>query len=334
MVEWLERNFDRIYILLLFLVAIGSVMDGHDHANGGIETIYTIGHTFAYGAIGSIAGLFAALILTRYKEGMGLKESIPDGYQLTVYALPLFFLGGLGDMIWHTFFGLETKVTEIASPTHLAILSFGSFIASGPLRRAWYRGVEKNWSSQFIMLSSAAFVLSLMDYLMIILHPYTEPYAASWYAGAFETFSTRIGIAGLVMSSIVLMGVLLLLIERFDLVRGAFTYILTINVLLITYVNSKYVLIPMGIVTGLAADVLYNKLKPGTENVRNFRLFAFLVPVVFVSMYYLTIGLTGQIVWNVHEWAGTIPFAGLGGLITSYVIYPSKRELSNGVNTD
>lgn len=322
-----EPWFHRIYLFLLFTLAIGSVMDGYDHAHGGgLEAIVTPGHVLAYGSVILITVLFGVLLVKRHMDGQGWWEAVPDGYQLTVISLPLFFLGGGGDMVWHMVFGLEQKAIEVMSPTHMAILGFGAFISSGPLRRAWYRGVGKSWREQFAMLSASAFTFSILTYLMILLYPFTEPYAASWHPQSGAVLSHALGVAGILTSAMILMAVMLLLIERFDLVFGAFTYILGLNALLMTGVSDHRVFVPGAIVVGLCADVLYRVMDPGTHRPLRFRVFALVVPMLWAAAYFIAIMLTGEIVWSVHTWTGSIAFAGVSGLLVSYAIYPSARE--------
>ena len=48
-------------------------------------------------------------------------------------------LGGAGDIVWHTLFGIEAGIEALLSPTHL-LLAFGGAVAvSGPLHAIWHR---------------------------------------------------------------------------------------------------------------------------------------------------------------------------------------------------
>lgn len=326
MADWLEEHFDLLYILMLFWLSLGAAMDGNTHAQeGGIETFFTFEHVVAYTAAAAIAILFSTFLYQRYRQGMGLREAIPDGYQFTVYSIPLFFIGAFGDMLWHTFFGLEVKATEIMSPPHLAILSFGIFIASGPLRKAWYHGAGRSWKKQFYLLSSAGFILWIINYGLLPLHPFVEPYAASWHPQSAEGLAVILGVAGLFVNVLIVMAFIYLLMERFDILPGGFTYLVGLYSLLMIYVSESLVFLPAALLFGVTADILRYVLKPSRERAIQYRLFAFLVPVIYVSLYFITISLTGSIPWSTHTWAGTIVFSGIGGVLMSHVAYPSRR---------
>lgn len=47
------------------------------------------------------------------------RAAIPAGYSLGLLGVIIFALGGLGDMWWHTVFGIERDVATLLSPTHL-----------------------------------------------------------------------------------------------------------------------------------------------------------------------------------------------------------------------
>jgi WD40 repeat protein len=48
-------------------------------------------------------------------------------------------VAGVGDMIWHSIFGIELEVDALFSPTHLMLFTGGILIVSGPLRAALRR---------------------------------------------------------------------------------------------------------------------------------------------------------------------------------------------------
>ncbi len=324
---WFEGQFHRIYLLLLFATVTGAVLDGHDHAIGGLSGIVTVGHVTAYGAIGLITVSFAALIGIRVRRGQGVWESIPEGYHITVLAIPLFFLGGAADMVWHMVFGIEQGAIEVMSPTHLAILTFGIGVATGPLRRAWYRGVDDSWRSQFGMLSTAAFLYWILSYMVILLHPYLRAYLASWEpASSMFAVAQPLGVAGLVVITMLTVAFMLRLTMRFDPVPGGLCYVFCRGLLGMIAVSEDIHFVPAALLTGLAIDVLYHTLRPGIDRPLRFRLFAFLVPLAYTIPYFVTIVLTGSIVGSVHTWSGSIILSGLGGLAVTYLLYPSARR--------
>jgi len=53
------------------------------------------------------------------------------------------------------------------------------------------------------------------------------------------------------------------------------------------------------------------------------------VPLAMFSLYYVTISLLDNmmIVWTIHLWAGSIALAGVVGLLLSYLMVPSSRDV-------
>jgi hypothetical protein len=52
------------------------------------------------------------------------------------------------------------------------------------------------------------------------------------------------------------------------------------------------------------------------------RAFAFAVPALIYSLYFLTLQLTGGIAWTIHLWMGAIFLAGVAGAFVSFLIAP------------
>jgi hypothetical protein len=49
-------------------------------------------------------------------------------------------------------------------------------------------------------------------------------------------------------------------------------------------------------------------------------LFAGAVPIIFYSLYYLTLQMTQGIAWTIHLWLGSIFLAGVLGLFVSFLL--------------
>jgi len=90
----------------------------------------------------------------------------------------------------------------------------------------------------------------------------------------------------------------------------------------ISFMNDQYMFIAAAFVAGLIADVLIWQLKPSPRRPLEFRIFAFAAPVVYYSLYFLVIQLTGGIGWTIHLWMGSIFLAGAISLLLSYLLLP------------
>ncbi len=68
-----------------------------------------------------------------------------------------------------------------------------------------------------------------------------------------------------------------------------------------------------------------------------FRLFAFVVPLVYYGLYILVLLLTKGVDWTIHLWMGSIVIAGIIGLLLSYLLIPpltGMNETSAGMTDE
>src|ERR1051326_5079153 len=102
---------------------------------------------------------------------------------------------------------------------------------------------------------------------------FTPPSFPAWFGPA-------IGITDILLHTGLLMGVVLLALRRFQLPRGVFTLIFTANMALMAVFSPEVVpfLLPCAVLGGLAADLLYQRLRPSAERPESLHLFAFVVP--------------------------------------------------------
>jgi hypothetical protein len=117
------------------------------------------------------------------------------------------------------------------------------------------------------------------------------------------------------------MGIVLLALRRWRLPVGSMTLVFTLNGLLMCTLDphDEYGLIIPVMLTGLVADGLLAWLKPPPERPWAFRLFAFVIPVVFYLYYFAALLLMKGWWWSVHLWTGAIVLAGLVGWLLSYL---------------
>ena len=116
------RRFDWIVTALALWFTAGLFLDGWAHTHGQADTtFFTPWHAVLYsGQLAVTAFLFIAFI-RNVARGNTWRESLPAGYGLSLIGGILFFIGGLGDLIWHTLFGIEHNVEALFSPTHLLL---------------------------------------------------------------------------------------------------------------------------------------------------------------------------------------------------------------------
>src|SRR3954454_15458089 len=127
-------------IALSSWLAGGIFLDGWAHAHlDTLDTFFTPWHAAVYsGALATASFLVAALCIN-HTRGYAWQRALPAGYELSLLGMGIFALSGVGDMIWHTLFGIEQSFAALLSPTHLGLGLGLGLVVSGPLRAAWRR---------------------------------------------------------------------------------------------------------------------------------------------------------------------------------------------------
>ncbi len=137
-------------------------------------------------------------------------------------------------------------------------------------------------------------------------------------AGNFE--GQDFGVGSILLQAGLMTGVILFMAWRWQLPFGAVTLILAGSTFMLTLLNDFYVLTLGALVAGLIADVLICRLKPSHANESGFHLFAFVVPMIFFALYFVTLQAIVGVSWNIHVWGGAIFMSGMLGLLLSYLM--------------
>ena len=120
----------------LWLMA-GLALDGWAHRHQPeLETFFTPWHAVFYSGFTAAVTTVAVMVIRRRATTDSLRSAIPAGYELTVVGFALFAVGGIGDGIWHTIFGIESTIDALLSPTHLLMLAGMSIAIAAPIRAA------------------------------------------------------------------------------------------------------------------------------------------------------------------------------------------------------
>lgn len=309
-------------VMALAVVGLaGNLLDIRSHDAGVTfqeEGFLTVPHIIFYSAFAAIAVLIVAVTVANRLEDTPWRDAIPEGYRLGVLGVVLFGLGGPSDALWHATFHAETGVEALTSPTHLMLATGAILFLSSPVRRGFSRR-DLQGRTQVPMLMSAAFTFTAITIITLYGHPV---YGDQWVRVGEQV---SLGVVSVMFQAGILAAVLAMLARRFRLVPGAFTLVLGLNGIAMTWVGESFVLLPGIVLTGLLADGAYAWLQPTPDRDRVFRGFLVAVPLVYYAIYFVSIALTGGIAWVVHIWAGAIVLAGFAGLLVSYVALPGER---------
>ena len=305
--------------LSLWLIA-GVLVDGWAHVTrGAVETFFTPWHALFYSGFAAVSA-WIVYVARRQKAGP------PVGYRLGLVGIGIFASGGVGDLLWHQFLGIETSIDALVSPTHLLLLSGAMLIITTPIRAGWHRptprGGRWSWHAPGILAAALVGILAQFFYL----------YASGWGAIAFlsdwqpgsDSFGVAMGMVSLVVSTMIFMSLGLILIRRWDPPPGTFT-------LLIGAVG-----LAMGIVHGLerpgdalaailggaAVDWLTYRLHPDPARPTTIRAWALLAPIAVWGIYVAYLAVASDLGWPFVLWSGAVLMMGLWGLGLSLVALP------------
>jgi hypothetical protein len=316
-------RFDWAITILSSLFMGGLFIDGWAHNHGMVdESFFTIWHALFYSAFGLVALFLGSFTLRNVNKGYAFTKALPRGYWLSLVGVMIFALGGVGDLIWHSLFGIEVNTDALLSPSHL-LLGVGMFLIwSGPMRAGWLRLPAANrlgWREAGPLLISATLILTLLMFFTQFTHPMVIPVAAGYGGG-----SPSLGISSVLIQSALLMGMTLMLVRRWRLPFGAVTLIVTISTLLVSFMQDTSQLVPATLVAGLIADLLL-ALRPTVQHAQ-FYLFAFLMPVLVYAAYFISLLSIARIRWTIHATSGAVFLAGVVGLFMAFLIWSPFDE--------
>src|SRR5215472_11871770 len=316
-----SAGFEWAMVGLSAAVAAGAHLDSwaHGHVAATLETFFTPWHALLYASIAATTGFLVVTAAWTGARPWDWARALPDGYALSLLGCVLFGVAGVLDMTWHLTLGIERGFQALISPTHLMLMVSGGLIVSGPLRAAWRRpGRSIGWPA----IASATLTLTLLTFFGQFDHPFTSQWSALPQPPIPSEPAEELGILGLILYTGFLMGVILLLVRRFDLPVGSLTFLMSVNAVFVTTIKGADPVILIGVVGGVVADLLLLALRPSAWRPAQLRTFAFLVPAVLYALYFAALLRVDGVWWPVHLWAGAPLVAGLTGLLVSLLVVP------------
>lgn len=303
----------------------GLYLDGWAHHRfASLETFFTPWHAVLYsGFVALVAMLISVLLRHRKRTAAGLVAAVPAGYGLSLLGIGLFFVGGVGDMLWHILFGIEAGIEALLSPTHLVLALGGMLMVTGPLRATRFRLADRPLPSLKVLAPAViamALTLALVTFFTEYANPFFTPLAGIARQTQPPSDGQALGITSIIVQTTILMTGILLLIRRWIIPAGSITLLLAIVITLGGVPHHEFRFIPGGVLTGLVADSLLVYLRPSVDRPAALRVFTFVVPALLYTSYFLTLAATEGIGWSVHLWMGAIVIAGIVGVLLSYLI--------------
>lgn len=332
-------------------IVLGGYLDAWAHSQiRALETFWTPWHAVLYGGMSAMTALVFGAILSNRRRRVPWRQTIPPGYGLSAVGVSLFPIGGLGDLLWHTAFGVEQGVDAILSPTHLTLALGVALAITGPLRAAWLateRARSEGPGALLPALVSATLLLSLFTLITQLNHPFVRPWGAQNYQPVAEQFPLAgpienevsfgggvpaadlvkmIALGDVLLQTGFLMVLLFLLIGRFALPPGSVTFLLGVNALLLAVSRDQPFVVPVAVATGVTADLLLLVLRPGKLGAGGRALFGLTVPTILWSTYFLALWTNQGLWWPPSISAGYVASAALIGWLASAVLPMPPRH--------
>jgi hypothetical protein len=346
-------RFDWIMVVVSIWWLGGLFIDGWAHSNiPQLETFFTPWHAVFYSGYLAVALTLLVQILLNLRRSATnaggtttsmvtlVRESLPGnrwlraiplGYELSVLGLVIFGISGIGDLTWHLILGIERSTEALLSPTHLGLAMGIGLALSGPLRAAWHRPEKTpSWRQLGPAILSLTFTFSLLTFFTA----YASPLITPWPIINTSNSPAR-GITEILLITALSMSFVLLALRRWRLPFGTFTLMFGLNgaLMVVFYPPSVLISIPTALLGGLAADLTYHFLQPSVEQTTSVRLYAFLVPAMFYTLYLIDLAIVGPIIfqggilWSAPFWAGTPVIAGITGFLLSFVMLPPAIDV-------
>ncbi|WP_189005050.1 hypothetical protein [Deinococcus malanensis] len=309
-----------ITIGLAWWLIMGLFVDGwaHNHLGDRLETFFTPWHALFYSGFLAVAAWVGWLGQRGWRAGRRGLLALPQGYELAALGVPVFALGGLGDMAWHTVFGIEVGVEALLSPTHLVLFLGAACIVSAPLVSAWRTPTARKappgvvWTGVLATLALLSLVSFMNMYLWGLL-------SVSFGAG-----QGRGALGSVLLTALIMTAPVLLLLRRFQLPFGSVTVIYGLNTLMMSLMMmpGEWRVPLLLLLAGLVADGFLVALRPSPARPWALRGFAFLLPMLVWAPYLGGAAVLGLSELSLELWLGISVMAGLGGVALSALVVP------------
>ncbi|QIN84482.1 hypothetical protein GBA63_18920 [Rubrobacter tropicus] len=328
----------------------------HDNLPATLETFFTPWHAILYAGLLAAAVTLSWAAIRNHARGVSWRGALPDGYGLSALGVAAFAAGGVGDMLWHVFFGIEVGLEALLSPTHLLLAAGATLVASGPLRAAWLRPGSRSGAVPLPALLSLGLTVSVLVFFTAYANPFGIPWPDSQFNlarfdfsvvpaesgsqdgpvyAATEGLGRALGVTGILLQAGILMGAMLLAARRWVLPFGAATLVFSLALVPSVFPHGYYLFVPVAVLGGLISDVLLRYPAAGRSGAP--RLFAFAAPAGLYALYFAALALTGGLSWPVELWAGTVVLAGAVGMLVAFLAgssdAPPSSETSPGKPT-
>jgi len=304
------RAVDSVVVVLATWLVLGAYMSAYAYVSKPgqiIESADQTGLLIVNAAFSLLTLYLFAGLAVGLSAGRRWNQALPEGHTGSFAALLIFGAAWIVDQaFWTRAFGTGGLGLEtLFSPPHLVEIAAAAVVVSGPLRAAARRGETVAGP---VALASSALLLSSLTFVTQFMHPLIDPWAWSGYEFrglAPAWLGENMGVASVLAQAVILAGTGLLLNSTFKLRPGSMTFVFTLNGILVTTTKSHFHLLPILIVTGIAADawIAWTARRPGKPSAS----LCAVIGGVFATAYMTEVSLLpGGTDWPPSLWVGTV----------------------------
>ncbi|MBV8343690.1 MAG: hypothetical protein JO190_01680 [Candidatus Eremiobacteraeota bacterium] len=317
----------------------GFFLDAWAHGHVPVENFFTPYHAVFYSGMVALALVLAIFSLRYHAQGYDWANTFPRPYRLALLGIPIFVLGGVGDVLWHRALGIEEGVDALLSPTH-QVLGLGIFfLSSGPIRSVISDRLHSTTLGRQLPLA-----LGLATWLILAhfgtayafdpaagrsdapppIVPFTSNYLTALSIGYYKIAT---GVLIVIFQGTLIAGFVLWLVARMHPCLGMLTILLLIGNLpaAAAFTNQSPLLavtIAQSLVTGILADIFIARYDPhpAPGYTRAFRTFAIGVPMTYIGIYLLGTFASERIWWDWNVVLGSWIWSGVCGFALSLMV--------------
>lgn len=171
-------RLDVTMSILAVCLVVGFFIDLWAHSHGRVdESVLTPWHAILYASAGVFGGVLGAEWLRNRRQGAPVLAALPAGYGLALIGAGLFLAAGLGDLVWHSIFGVEEDIDALLSPTHLGLAGSGLLMTFGPVRSAWAHGPPTSFPRWLPWGAALTMGLAILGAFTQYVHPAIDTWA-------------------------------------------------------------------------------------------------------------------------------------------------------------
>jgi hypothetical protein len=309
--RWTSIKEDLVTSVLALWLIAGLFVDGWAHRNlSALETFFTPWHSLFYSGFTATA-LWMAYLVRKH-------SGVPVGYRIGITGVGVFALGGIGDLVWHTVFGIEVSLDALLSPTHLALLTGILLILTSPIRSSWHRPTPRAtpWGQILPALLSTTLVIAVLQFFFLYASGWTSELPGVPFEPNDDELLAAYGVLEILVSTAIMFGGILVLLKRYRPPPGSFILLFGVVGVLMSALDEffwPWQMLQM-VAIGVVADFLAARIDPDPATANRFRLFGLLAPIAAWSIRFVAFGVfRPNLGWPPEIWGGAIVFAGLLG---------------------